>query len=77
MSNQCPQRRVSLASCQTCAPGAREMWFRSCLQRLCAVVNVLRFPEDNQVKVYHVPSEVGPTAAERLFKQALNSQIAK
>lgn len=42
------------------------------------MVTVLRFPEDNQVKVYHVPSEAGPSAAERLFTQALNrTHLAK
>lgn len=33
---------------------------------------VLSFAEGNQVKVYHIPSEVKATTAERLLKQALN-----
>lgn len=34
------------------------MQFRSCLQRLCAVAAVLRFPEGNQVRVCDTPSEM-------------------
>ena len=33
---------------------------------------VLRFPEGNQVKEYHVLLEVKATAVERLLKQTLN-----
>lgn len=47
------------------------MQFRSAC-RDCGMAKLLRFPEGNQVNVYHVPSEVKATAAERVLKQALN-----
>lgn len=73
-----PQRRLSLVSCHTCAPGARWVQLRSCLQRPWVRTTELRFPQGSQVRVYCVPSEVKAKAAERLLTQVLsriNSQI--
>lgn len=58
MSNDSPRRRMSSVWCHTCASGESWIWFRSCLQRLHAIIGLLRHATDSWVEVYSVPAKM-------------------
>lgn len=58
MSNDSPWRRLSSVWCHTCASAESWMWFRSCLQRLHAIIGLLRHAMDSWVEVCCAPAKM-------------------